>query len=39
LNGKRHGKGKLTLITGDVYNGDFKNGKRHGYGIMIHKQP
>ena len=27
-------KGILTFKTGDVYDGDFKNGKEDGYGIL-----
>ena len=30
-----HGKGKLVWPSGDVYEGDFKNGKRHGKGKRI----
>ena len=31
--------GKLTLMTGDIYEGDFLNGKRHGNGTMYFKEP
>ena len=30
---ERHGKGKATLSNGDIYEGEYENGKRHGYGI------
>lgn len=30
---ERHGKGKATLPNGDIYEGEYENGKRHGYGI------
>jgi len=30
--GKREGKGKLTFVNKDVYEGDFKNGKQEGKG-------
>jgi len=29
---QRHGKGKATLPNGDVYEGQYVNGKRHGEG-------
>ncbi len=29
----RHGKGKNTFPNGDVYEGDYVNGKKHGNGI------
>ena len=29
---KRHGKGKLTQINGDMYEGDFENNMKQGYG-------
>lgn len=30
------GKGKLTLMTGDVYVGEFQNGLKHGVGKMLY---
>lgn len=30
--GERHGKGKAVYFAGDIYQGQFKNGKRHGFG-------
>ncbi len=32
--GKPHGKGKLIMMAGYSYEGNFKYGKRHGEGIM-----
>jgi hypothetical protein len=29
----------LTLITGDIFDGEFANGKRHGSGIQYLKKP
>lgn len=29
---ERHGKGKATLPNGDVYEGQYVHGKRHGQG-------
>lgn len=34
-NGKRHGKGKLTIYNKDVYEGYFSNDKYHGKGKYI----
>ena len=31
-------KGKLTNTNGDVYDGEWKNGLRHGKGIMTYKE-
>ncbi len=33
-NKRRDGKGKLQLITGDLYEGQFIKGLRHGQGVM-----
>jgi len=33
--GEPHGKGKMQFANGDVYEGDFVNGKLNGYGIAI----
>jgi len=30
-----HGKGKFRWKTGDVYEGEFHHGKRHGRGVCI----
>lgn len=32
-NEERHGKGKAILPNGDVYEGEYVNGKRHGHGV------
>jgi hypothetical protein len=32
--GRRDGKGKLTLPIGLTYEGDFRDGKPHGRGVM-----
>jgi len=29
-----NGKGKLTCENGNVYDGDYKDGLRHGYGVF-----
>ena len=34
--GKREGKGKLQMATGDHYNGEFTNGFFHGLGVLVH---
>src|SRR5262245_20980204 len=31
-NGKAHGKGTFSAVTGDVYSGDWVNGAKHGRG-------
>jgi hypothetical protein len=31
------GYGSITYAKGDKYEGNFKNEKRHGYGIYIYK--
>eukprot|EP01016_Furgasonia_blochmanni_P003201 TRINITY_DN11255_c0_g1_i5.p1 TRINITY_DN11255_c0_g1~~TRINITY_DN11255_c0_g1_i5.p1 ORF type:complete len:621 (-),score=70.11 TRINITY_DN11255_c0_g1_i5:256-2076(-) len=38
-NGRRHGKGKLSLSSGDVYEGELYEGKRHGNGVMYLREP
>lgn len=30
-----HGKGKLTYRNGEVFDGEFDNGQRKGYGILM----
>jgi len=35
---ERHGKGRAELPNGDVYNGDYENGKRHGKGVYKFKK-
>ena len=35
MNGIKHGRGKFTWPNGDVYEGEFVNGTRNGYGITI----
>lgn len=34
--GKREGKGKLQMATGDHYSGEFTNGFFHGLGVLVH---
>ena len=34
--GKREGKGKLQMSTGDHYSGEFMNGFFHGLGVLVH---
>lgn len=31
------GKGKLTLTDNSYYEGDFKNGKMHGFGKKVYE--
>lgn len=31
----RHGKGKLTFSNGSLYEGQFRDGRRHGYGTLV----
>ena len=38
-NRRRHGRGRLQLITGELYDGEFKQGLRHGFGIMKYGSP
>lgn len=35
---ERHGTGKAILPNGDIYEGGYENGKRHGYGIYKYVQ-
>jgi len=30
-----HGKGRITHKNGDIYHGEWKEGKAHGHGIFI----
>jgi len=32
---EKHGKGKLTYVNGDVYEGNWKNNKRNGEGTIV----
>ena len=32
---KKHGKGELVFVNGDVYTGDFKKDQRAGFGLII----
>lgn len=34
-NGLFNGKGKLVHSNGDVFMGDFKDGKAEGYGVFV----
>lgn len=36
-NNEKHGRGKFTFCNGDVYDGDYINGKRTGNGIYFWK--
>ena len=36
VEGVREGKGQLEWSNGDYYEGDFKNGLRHGHGRYHH---
>jgi hypothetical protein len=33
----RHGHGKLTYSNGDIFEGEFKNGKKYGHGKYMYK--
>ena len=35
--GERHGEGKATLPNGDIYEGYYANGQRHGNGTYKFK--
>jgi len=35
--GERHGTGKATLSNGDVYEGQYEKGQRHGEGVYKFK--
>jgi radial spoke head protein 1 len=35
--GERHGEGKATLPNGDIYEGNYANGQRHGHGTYKFK--
>jgi hypothetical protein len=37
INGRLYGEGKISFINGDVYEGEFKDGKRCGHGKMQYK--
>ena len=37
--GKKHGKGKLTLYSGNCYDGQWKADKRHGWGMYTVAEP
>ena len=39
LKGRLYGKGELTFKNGDMYVGEFKGTKRHGYGVMKYIWP
>lgn len=34
-NGHKHGHGRIYLPNGDIFEGNFKNGKKRGFGIKI----
>ena len=36
--GERHGKGKARLPNGDLYEGEYKNGYRNGYGKYVFRK-
>jgi hypothetical protein len=36
VDGKLHGKGKMTYVYKSVYDGEWKDGKKHGIGKMIY---
>jgi len=35
---ERHGKGRAELPNGDIYDGEYENGKRHGKGVYKFKK-
>jgi hypothetical protein len=38
LNGKKHGKGKLLFEDGAYYDGEFKEDKMNGRGILYYSE-
>lgn len=38
LNGEFHGKGQMTHANGDIYQGEWKDGKAEGTGIFYDKK-
>ena len=36
-NGLRHGKGNFHYSNGDIYDGDWKDDKPHGYGVFRYR--
>ena len=36
MDGKKTGKGKMTFVSGDVYEGEFREGVPHGNGIFLY---
>lgn len=34
----RNGKGRMTYANGDIYQGDWVNGKAHGVGVFVDKE-
>ena len=37
LNGKYHGKGRMTHSNGDIYQGEWANGQANGKGVFLDK--
>ena len=37
MDGRLHGKGVMTYPDGRLYEGDFKNNQRNGFGVMIYQ--
>lgn len=35
MNGLFHGKGRMTHSNGDIYQGEWKEGKANGFGVYI----
>jgi len=33
MNGKRHGKGKFTWYNGEIFEGQWRDGKKNGFGV------
>lgn len=38
MNGERHGFGTMDYANGDVYEGEWVNGKRHGKGVLFYQK-
>ena len=34
----RNGKGRMTYANGDIYQGEWVNGKAHGVGVFVDKE-
>jgi hypothetical protein len=35
LNGLYNGRGRMTHVNGDIYQGEWKDGKANGFGVFV----